>query len=78
MKLLSIGNSFSQDAQGWLHRIAVANGVELETTNLMIGGCSLYTHWQHVVNQDAAYTYTVYVRREDYHRAVEAIQSALR
>ncbi len=55
MKLLSIGNSFSQDAQSWLHRIAVANGVELETTNLMIGGCSLYTHWQHVVEQDQAY-----------------------
>ena len=28
--------------------------------------------------QDAAYTYTVYVRREDYHRAVNVIQSALR
>lgn len=55
MKLLSIGNSFSQDAQSWLHRIAVANGVDLETTNLMIGGCSLYTHWQHVVDQDQAY-----------------------
>ena len=30
------------------------------------------------LNHDAAYTYTVYVHREDYHRAVEAIQSALR
>ena len=28
--------------------------------------------------QDAALTYTIYVRREDCHRAVEAIQSALR
>jgi nitrogen regulatory protein PII len=29
------------------------------------------------VNYDAAYTYTVYVRREDYDRAVRAIQPAL-
>ncbi|MBE6807228.1 MAG: DUF4886 domain-containing protein [Ruminococcaceae bacterium] len=55
MKLLSIGNSFSQDAQEWLHQIAVANGVDLETTNLMIGGCSLETHWSHVVDQQAEY-----------------------
>ena len=28
--------------------------------------------------QDAALTYTIYVHREEYHRAVEAMQSALR
>ena len=55
MKLLSIGNSFSQDAQEWLHKIAVANGVDLETTNLMIGGCSLETHWHHMTDGEAAY-----------------------
>ena len=55
MKLLSIGNSFSQDAQEWLHEIAVANGVELETTNLMIGGCSLETHWNNMNSGEAAY-----------------------
>ena len=55
MKLLSIGNSFSQDAQSWLHRIAVANGVELETTNLVIGGCSLETHWNHVLDGEKEY-----------------------
>ena len=55
MKLLSIGNSFSQDAQEWLHQIAVANGVALETTNLMIGGCSLETHWNHMTDGESAY-----------------------
>ena len=55
MKLLSIGNSFSQDAQEWLHQIAVANGVELETTNLMIGGCSLETHYNHITDGESAY-----------------------
>ncbi len=44
MKILSIGNSFSQDAQRYLHQIAAAEGVELFCQNLYIGGCSLETH----------------------------------
>ena len=30
------------------------------------------------VNQDSAYTYTIYVRKDDYSLAVAAIQTALR
>ena len=55
MKLLSIGNSFSQDAQAFLHRLAVANGVALDTTNLVIPGCTLETHWNHMKDGEAAY-----------------------
>lgn len=50
MKILSIGNSFSQDAQRWLHRIAVVSGEELDTYNLIIGGCSLEQHWNCIEN----------------------------
>lgn len=48
MKVLSIGNSFSQDAHKWLHQLAVACGIDLETVNLYIGGCSLETHWKNI------------------------------
>ena len=41
LKVLSIGNSFSQDAQKWLHQLAAENGVELQAVNLYIGGCTL-------------------------------------
>ena len=41
MKILSIGNSFSEDAQRYLKLIAGANGRELTCVNLYIGGCSL-------------------------------------
>ncbi len=44
MRVLSIGNSFSQDATWYLHGIASAAGREIETWNLYIGGCSLYRH----------------------------------
>lgn len=50
MKILSIGNSFSQDAHKWLHDIAVAGNDEIDTCNLYIGGCSLEQHWNCIVN----------------------------
>ncbi len=46
MKVLSIGNSFSQDAHRWLSWLAAKNGAAVETVNLYIGGCSLETHWK--------------------------------
>ncbi len=55
MKVLSIGNSFSQDAHRWLHRLALANGIALETVDLCIGGCSLERHWQCLQNNTADY-----------------------
>ncbi len=48
MKILSIGNSFSDDAQRYLHEIAKAEGVEIETLNLCIGGCSLENHARNI------------------------------
>lgn len=45
MKVLAIGNSFSQDATRYLHQIAKADGKELKVVNLYIGGCSLYRHY---------------------------------
>lgn len=55
MKLLSIGNSFSEDAHRWLHQLAQQQGFELETVNLYIGGCSLETHWKNVQEDNAFY-----------------------
>ena len=55
MKILSIGNSFSDDAQRYLHSIAKLEGVEIETLNLCIGGCSLETHANNVKSGAKAY-----------------------
>lgn len=45
IRILSIGNSYSQDAQKWLHQICASVGEEVEAVNLYIGGCSLERHW---------------------------------
>lgn len=55
MKVLAIGNSFSQDATTYLHQAAAAQGLELTAVNLFIGGCSLETHWSNWEREAAAY-----------------------
>lgn len=55
MKILSIGNSFSQDAQRYLHELAKHDGVELYSVNLFIGGCTLEKHYDNLVQDTANY-----------------------
>ncbi len=44
MKILGIGNSFSQDATRYLYQIAKSNGDDFTVVNLYIGGCTLEMH----------------------------------
>ena len=55
MKLLFIGNSFSQDAGAYLYRMCKAAGVDAEVLNFIIGGCSLETHAECVEKRQARY-----------------------
>jgi len=57
MKVLAIGNSFSMDALRWLHQLAELNGVDMETVDLYVSGCSLETHWYNVENNLAEYDF---------------------
>jgi len=56
-RILSIGNSFSQDAQRYITEIASAAGEEVEAVNLYIGGCSLLRHIKNLHSGEAAYSY---------------------
>ena len=55
IKVLAIGNSFSNNAMRYLYQIAHAAGVDLKCVNLVIGGCPLYTHYQNMLDDDRAY-----------------------
>lgn len=57
MKILSIGNSFSQDAQRYLHRLAKQDGTNLKAVNLYIGGCPLRKHYLNMLDDNAAYDF---------------------
>ena len=55
MKILSIGNSFSQDAHHYLHDLAKTGGVNIECYNLYIGGCYLKLHWENFMTKARDY-----------------------
>ena len=57
MKILSIGNSFSQDAHAYLHKLGFAQGLDVDAYNLYIGGCSLERHYNNIVGNIADYDY---------------------
>lgn len=56
MDILSIGNSFSQDAQRYLNRIAKADGILIDSFNLYIGGCPLSLHYTNMLSEEKSYT----------------------
>ena len=58
IKILAIGNSFSDDATEHLWGILNDTGIEeVIIGNLYIGGCSLDTHWNNMRGNKAAYTF---------------------
>ena len=57
MRLLTIGNSFSQDATRFLHQLCAGAGLDVTVVDLCIGGCSLERHWNEYLSASEAYTY---------------------
>lgn len=75
VKILAIGNSFSQDATTYLYDIAAADNVEIKVVNLYIGGCSLKTHVDNVNNDNADYMFQLNGKETDRYISIkEALQ----
>ena len=55
MRILSIGNSFSVNAQKYLHTVANLSGSNIDCANLVIGGCPLVRHYQNMLSEEPAY-----------------------
>lgn len=55
LKLLCIGNSFSDDATRYLAGVARADRQEIRVFNLMIPGCPLSTHFRMMRSGEAGY-----------------------
>lgn len=59
IKILSIGNSFSQDVTRYLYGIARADGVKMKVVNLFIGGCTLSKHYRYMLSEGKEYSYEI-------------------
>ena len=58
VRILAIGNSFSQDAvEQYLHELAEAEGISTIIGNMFIGGCSLELHVKNARDNAPAYAY---------------------
>ena len=58
VRILAIGNSFSQDAvEQYLHELADAEGISTIIGNMFIGGCSLERHVKNARENAPAYAY---------------------
>ncbi|WP_158582897.1 DUF4886 domain-containing protein [Ureibacillus yapensis] len=57
IKILSIGNSFSQDIQTYIDEIAASAGVDVIVGNLYRSGESLEGHWKQASQSNKAYHY---------------------
>lgn len=56
MNVLTIGNSFSQDATRYIHQLAENQGIlDLYTANLYIGGCPLSLHYSNMKDDSKSY-----------------------
>ncbi len=59
LRILAIGNSFSDDATARLSAVAKADGVALTAVNLYVGGCSLQQHIEFLHDNSSPYIYEV-------------------
>ena len=55
MRVLAIGNSFSQDATRYLYQIARADGKDMAVANLYISGCPLERHFRNMLSDSRDY-----------------------
>jgi len=75
IKVLSIGNSFSQDAQRFVHEIAKEDGIEIILGNLFIGGASLEMHWNNIIDDSDNYEYYRTGKRKSTSSIRQALES---
>ncbi|MBR5308598.1 MAG: DUF4886 domain-containing protein [Clostridia bacterium] len=57
LRLLSIGNSYSNDAQAYIAKIAEGLGLKIEFYNLYYGGCKIEQHYNFYNNNSANYDF---------------------
>lgn len=78
VKILAIGNSFSQDAvEQYLYDLAKAAGIDVIIGNMYIGGCDLDKHYANMQSDAAAYEYRKVVAGEKTNRKGVRLSEAL-
>ena len=64
LKILAVGNSFSDDTMEYVGHIAKSLGISVSLGNLVIGGCSIETHENKLLSNEPAYEYRTFENGE--------------
>ena len=79
LKILTVGNSFSDDTMEYVGLIAESYGMQVYLGNLYIGGCSVETHANNLKNDAPAYQYRTYVngawKTQNNYKLADAVKS---
>ncbi len=79
LRILTIGNSFSDDTMEYVGKIAESYGMQVFLGNLYIGGCNINYHLDNLKNESALYTYRVYSngawKNHQNYKSTDAIKS---
>ncbi len=73
LRILAIGNSFSEDSVYYLHQILSDAGIENQVINLYIGGCPLERHWKNIERNARDYQYQVNGVRTDRYVSIQDV-----
>jgi len=78
LKVLAIGNSFSDDATSYIKQMAIADNVDLRVANAFIGGCSFERHYNNITNGTTDYRFTYYTPEETFKFSATSLEQCLK
>ena len=78
LKVLAIGNSFSQDATTYIRQIALADGVDLRVASAAIGGCSFERHYNNIDNGTKDYGFVYYTPEQTFYYSGQSLETCLK
>ena len=78
LKVLAIGNSFSQDATSYIKQMALADNVDLRVASACIGGCSFERHYNNITNDTKDYSLTYYTPEETFYFGGVSLEQCLK
>lgn len=74
IKMLSIGNSFSQDALYYFRGIADEAGIDVDVWHMCIGGCSLERHYNNMMADLPEYNFLINGEKQPMARLSDVIE----
>ena len=78
LKVLAIGNSFSEDATTYIKGMALADEVDLRVASACIGGCSFERHYNNITNNAKDYHLKYYTPEETFYKSEVTLKECLK